>query len=77
MCTYISVANNEKRGMLWELYQLMVKQNENYFGNINDQRGKYLYDCGINFYSLSSLNAVIGQLQRFSIDHVSHTFVQK
>ncbi|KAI1701249.1 PAZ domain-containing protein [Ditylenchus destructor] len=61
------VANQTRRQLLWEMYMQMLSSNPNTFGDKSDFRN-YLYDCGINFYSNTSLNMVMGEVRIFPID---------
>uniref|UniRef100_A0A915DWN8 Piwi domain-containing protein n=1 Tax=Ditylenchus dipsaci TaxID=166011 RepID=A0A915DWN8_9BILA len=61
------VATNNKRRLLWELYQLLILSNTHLFGE-DPNRGHNIYDCGINFYSTNQIFAHLLTKEEFSID---------
>ncbi|KAH7722413.1 NRDE-3 protein [Aphelenchoides avenae] len=49
------VSNEVRRKLLWELFQTLIASDDAFFGNHQDRKAMYAYDCGINFYSIRKL----------------------
>ncbi|KAH7725369.1 NRDE-3 protein [Aphelenchoides avenae] len=51
------VGYEQKRWLLWELFQTLISSDDAFFGNDRDRRHRYVYDCGINFYARPAAGA--------------------
>ncbi|KAI1700875.1 piwi domain-containing protein [Ditylenchus destructor] len=61
------VANQARRRLLWEMCTQMITMNPNVFGEQSHHRN-YVYDCGINFYSITNLGMNMAEARTFVID---------
>lgn len=67
-----SVAVTLRHKVLWSIYQQMLKNHEDFFGN---DLKKYFYDCGINFYSVNKLFDRSEGEREFKINIVCFFFI--
>ncbi|KAH7725804.1 piwi domain-containing protein [Aphelenchoides avenae] len=49
------VSNEHRRKLLWELFQILLASDDDFFGTESERRAHYCYDCGINMYSIKQL----------------------
>lgn len=50
-----SVSNEHRRKLLWELFQILLASDDDFFGAENERKARYCYDCGIHMYSIKQL----------------------
>ncbi|KAH7727256.1 piwi domain-containing protein [Aphelenchoides avenae] len=69
------VSNEQRRQLLWELFQIMLSLDDSFFGSERDRKAQYCFDCGINMYSVRKLMDR-GQERTFYITTVSNAVMQ-